>query len=167
MKFDVSEHERKAARIPHEIFLVNLITNHILIFVAMLGLARDNPMLLLITPVVSLVVLTYLLLRGRKAKLVDPWFVNVHWQLCVRRSLTFIGMLGLMALVILAVVIISGGHPRPHHYAIGGVGILPTMITVLVLIVMESDAMHQARNGILPKRMYERFPNPNAKQLEE
>ena len=39
MKFEISAQERKQARHPHEYFLVNLITNHILVFVGLLGLS--------------------------------------------------------------------------------------------------------------------------------
>jgi hypothetical protein len=42
----------------------------------------------------------------------------------------------------------------------GGVGLLPIMVTVLVLILMESDALHQAAQGKLSKRMVEKYPYP-------
>ncbi len=41
MQFEVTEEERKKAKIPHDLFLVNLINNHILIFVATLGMASS------------------------------------------------------------------------------------------------------------------------------
>ncbi len=60
MKFDgISEAEHKAARHPHEFFLINLITNHILVFVGLLGMAKQEPYLILIVPIVSVVILSY------------------------------------------------------------------------------------------------------------
>jgi len=53
---------------------------------------------------------------------------------------------------------VSGGHMRPQHWAIGGAAALPTMVTVLVLIIMESDALHQAKQGILPDWVREQYP---------
>jgi hypothetical protein len=50
---------------------------------------------------------------------------------------------------------------------IGGMGVLPVMVTVLVLIVMESDAMHQATQQKLPKGIVERFPNSEMVPIEE
>jgi hypothetical protein len=44
---------------------------------------------------------------------------------------------------------------------IGGVGLLPIMVTVLVLILMESDALHQAALHKLSRRVLERFPVPD------
>lgn len=161
MKFDIPEQERVRARHPHEIFLINLIVNHILLFVSLMGMATSYPYLMLIIPGISIAILGYLIIRGRRALTSELWFVKCHWQICVRRSMFFIAMLGIMAAAILIILLISGGNPRPQHYAFGGVAILPTMLTVLVLIIMESDAMNQARQGILPKSMVERFPKPD------
>lgn len=164
MKFDISEQERKQARHPHEYFLVNLITNHILMFVGLLGMARDNPLLLLIVPGTSILILSYLLLRARRAYKTDPWFVCCHWQLCARRSRFFIGMIAFMGLVVLSLILLVGGDVnalKPGHYALGGVAILPTMFSVLVLIIMESDAVHKANLGEVPDWLVKKFPRPD------
>jgi hypothetical protein len=50
---------------------------------------------------------------------------------------------------------------------IGGVGILPVMVTVLVLIIIESDALYHANQAKLPSWVVERFPNAQAKVLPE
>ena len=163
MKFEISEQERKQARHPHEYFLINLITNHILLFVGLLGMARDNPMALLIVPVISILILSYLLFRARRALKVDPWFVSCHWQLCARRSLFFIGMIAFMGLVVLAVILSVGGDVnalKPGHYAVGGVAMLPTIFSVLVLVVMESDAVHKANLGEVPDWLVKKYPRP-------
>lgn len=167
MQFEITEQERKNARHPHEILLINLVTNHILIFVAILGLAKTYPALLLVVPAISITILSYLLFRARRALTTAPWFEKCHWQLCRQRSRFFIAMLAIMGLVITAVLLVAGGEPKPQHYALGGVGMLPTLLSVLALIVMESDAMHQARQGKLPDSMIKRFPNPDAKIIEE
>ena len=69
----------------------------------------------------------------------------------------------MLGTVILILLLLVGGDPnqlRPGHYAIAGVTILPTMLSVLVLIVMESDAVHKARIGELPGWVIEKFPPP-------
>jgi len=50
---------------------------------------------------------------------------------------------------------------------VGGMGMLPTMVTVLVLIILESDALHQARHGQLPAWVVQRFPNSEATVLDQ
>ena len=169
MRFEVSEQEAHRAKIPHELFLTNLIANHILMFVAALGVAGSVPYPLAMVPIISLSILSYTLWRARKALKRDPWFVASHWQVAAKRSMVFIFMLlllgtivgfgwlgytylGLMKVAVLALI--------------GGVGILPTMVTVLILIIMESDALHQARDGKLPKWAIERYPNPGVRVLD-
>lgn len=166
MRYEVSQEEIKQAENPHQWFLVNLITNHILLFVGILS-ASSLQQYVVVVPIISLVLLTYILWGAKRARLRSPWYVNCHWQVAARRSRIFIVMLAIMGLVILAVLLVSGGNPRPQHFAFGGVGILPTMIAVLVLIVMEQDAMNQARNGLLPKWVVERYPNPEAKVIDQ
>jgi len=165
MHYDVSEAERKAARHPHEILLINLITNHILVFVIMLGLARSYPFGMLVTPVVSLAILGYLLWRASVSRKRDSWFVFCHWQLAAQRSRFFIGMLLVLALMIVGLLFAVGmdaSKLRPGHYAMAGVAIFPTMLTVLVLIVMESDAVHKARLGEVPAALAARYPQPTS-----
>jgi hypothetical protein len=50
---------------------------------------------------------------------------------------------------------------------IGGGGILPVMVTVLILILMESETLYHANQAKLPKWVVERFPNPEAKVIME
>lgn len=167
MQYEISEAQSKAARHPHELFLINLITNHILLFVAALSVASSYPFLLLPIPIISAGVMTYMLVRARLSLSRDPWYVKCHWQLAAKRSRMFLIMLAIMAGAVLLLLLASGGNPGPQHWALGGAAMLPTMVTVLVMIVMESDAMHQARHGMLPAWLVERFPNADAKPVSE
>ncbi len=162
MIFDnLPEDVRKKARHPHELLLINLITNHILLFVGLLGVVKDEPWLLLIVPVLSISILTYLVWRALISKKRDHWFVFCHWQLCARRSRFFIGMIALMGLGIVVILVSAGGNLndlRPGHYAIGGIVMLPTLFSVLVLILMESDAVHKAGIGDVPEWLVKKYP---------
>lgn len=165
MKYAISEKEAIDAKHPHEVFLINLVFNHIFLFVATLS-ASSLQMLVVLVPIISFGILAYTLWRAKRALVRDTWFVKCHWQVAAKRSHTFIIMLLIMAVAMLVILAVSGGHLRPQHYAIGGTAILPTMVTVLALVIMESDAMHQARNGMLPKWVVERYPNPDAALAE-
>jgi len=158
MQFEISEDEARKARIPHEIFLTNLILNHILVFVAIIS-ASSLAQYVVIVPILSMLTIVYLILAARRARRKASWYVNGHWQLCARRNRGFLIMIAIMGLVFLGVFLVSGGHMRPQHWAIGGAAALPTMVTVLVLIIMESDALHQAKQGILPDWVREQYPD--------
>lgn len=168
MQFRITDEEKKRARQPHEILLVNLITNHILFFVALLGIASSYPEYLITVPILSAGILSYLLYRAGRSKDRDSWYVFCHWQLCARRCYWFIWMLVLMVAVIAAGwLAVRMGAMEVLVYALAGVGMLPTMLFVLALIMLESDAMHQIKNGALPKWLVERYPNPDAVIVEE
>lgn len=158
----ISESEARRARHPHDIFLINLITNHVLLFIGLLGLAKSYPWLMLLTPLISVVLLGYLLYRSRQVRHHESWFVSCHWQLCARHSRFFVVILALLAAVIGGLLLSVDGELaalRPGHYALGGVAFLPTMLSILALIVLESDAAHKARHGELPDWLAERYPS--------
>lgn len=169
MLFDVTDEEKKKAKLPHDLFLVNLIGNHILTFVAMLGLATSWAWPLLIVPIVSFTILAIIIIKGRQSKQKGSWFVMCHWQIAVKRSLFFIKML--LVLTIIAGIGLYGysnlGWMKEAVLAaIGGICILPIMVTTLILILMESDALHSAAQGKLPESIIKKYPNPNAKIID-
>lgn len=161
MKFEISDDYVHKAKIPHDIFLTNLIGNHILWFVAALGLVRSYWQPLAMVPIISFAALFYTLWRAKQSK--DPWYVWVHWQIAAERSRLFIYML----LAVLMVWLLGwigftyfGIKQVTIMALIGGGGILPIMVTVLILILMESDALHQANLCQLSKRVVEKYPYP-------
>jgi len=170
MKYMISEQESHAAKIPHEVFLSNLIGNHVLWFVAALGVVRSYWQPLALVPVVSSALLIFTFWRARRSRSVDPWYVMCHWQIAARRSAMFMAMLGLLAGVA-ALGWVGYSHFKIMKEAIwafiGGVGLLPVMVTVLVLIIMESDALHQASQHKLPSGIVKRFPNPGVEEIPE
>ena len=70
MRFDVSPDEIRKANVPHEIFLTNLIGNHILMTVGAGGVAGSFPWVMAVIPVMSFSLLGYTLWRARA--LPDP-----------------------------------------------------------------------------------------------
>ncbi|MCU7891214.1 MAG: hypothetical protein KZQ78_06195 [Candidatus Thiodiazotropha sp. (ex Ustalcina ferruginea)] len=164
MKFEISDDLVHQAKIPHDIFLTNLIGNHILWFVAALGLVRSYWQLMALVPVISFVLLIYTLWRAKQSESRDSWYVWVHWQIAAERSRLFIYML----LAVMSVCLLGwigytymGMMKVAVMAMIGGVGILPIMITVLILILMESDALHQATLCQLSKRVVGKYPYPD------
>ena len=130
MKFDISDEVAHKAKIPHEILLTNLIGNHILWFVAALGLAGSYWQPLALVPVFSFVTLSYILWRARRSLTQDDWYVMVHWQICAARSRLFIYMLlaGLLVVFLGWLGYTYMGMMKVAVYALsGGIGLLPVL----------------------------------------
>ncbi len=170
MRFEVTQREIKQSNLPHELFLTNLIANHVLMFVAALGMAGSLPWLLALVPLISFSILSYTLWRAARSKTRDTWYVMCHWQVCARRSRIFILVLVLL-LVITGLGWVGYTYLRMMKEAvwalIGGLGLLPLMVTVLVLVIMESEALYHSQLAKLPRWVVERFPNPEAKVIPE
>ena len=169
MKFNIDEAQLKASKIPHEIFLTNLIVNHILYFISALGIIKSIPQLVMVTPVVSVLALSYILIHGKQMVKNAPWFVQCHWRVAMNRSrLLLLMIVGLITLLSsLYAVHLYGEVAFSQVFPFAAVVTLPVMITILALILMESEALHFSRNGQLSKSMVEKFPPPTDIEVVE
>jgi len=166
MKFDISPEDIKKARVPHEVFLTNLIFNHVLVFVAIMS-ASSLTHFIVVIPVFSVVSLVYLFWGAQRAKTRASWYVNAHWQIAARRSRFFLIMLTVVGCLLATIYMVSGGDMRPQHWAFGGASFLPIMISVLGLIIFESESLHQAKNAMLPDWVSERYPENALTPVQE
>lgn len=170
MKFELPAEDMRRGRAPHELFITNLVGNHILWFVAALGIFNTFWQPLVLVPILSVLTILYTLWRAKKSKEMDSWFEMVQWQIAAKRSKIFASIL-LVGVVIAALGWVGYTYLGMMKVAVlaivGGIGLLPIMVSVLVLIVMESDAMHQASSGKMPKGVFERFPNEEVGILED
>lgn len=158
-QFNVSPEDGRKAKWPHEIFLINLIFNHIFVFCATVAVSGSFPYLPALVPVISFSIIVYILIKARKVAAGNEfWFVKAHWQICARRNRFFL-------LLITITCAVSGGGfwlskimgwaKIPTIALIGGVGLLPFMAVLLVLIVLGNESLFMARNGKLSKRYLE------------
>lgn len=94
MFFPVPESERRPARSPHELAMINLLLCNLLIGIALLAGSMAQPDSLIGTykwvavavPLgVSLLVIVYTWVRSRRAAGGPPWFVAAHWRLAASR----------------------------------------------------------------------------------
>jgi len=152
--------ERTLAKRAHDIFLSNLIVNHILLFVGIATLGPSYMYLVVLVPILSIFAIIYTLFRAAREQRDDSEFVFIHWQIAARWS-------RLLAVMLMLLVFVSAaawygqaqlGLMREMSYALaGGLGLLPTLVSVLVLVVIESDSLHHAKEGTYPKWARRRF----------
>lgn len=163
-QFDISPEEGRRAKWPHEIFLINLIFNHIFLFCATVAVIGSFPYLPALVPVISFSIIGYILIKARQVGSgSESWFVKAHWKIAARRTRIF------MLLLTITCVISGGGlwlskimgWAKIQTIAlIGGAGLLPFMVVLLVLIVLGNESVYMARDGKLPGN-FER-QNPDA-----
>lgn len=151
----ISPEEARRAKWPHEIFLINLIFNHIFLFVATIAVVGSFPLLPVLVPSISFFIIAYILIKSRQVSVSnETGFVKAHWRIAARRNHLF------MLLLLITCAITAGGLQLskmlgwakiPTIALIGGVGLLPFMVALLILIVMGNESVHLARTGKLPK----------------
>lgn len=154
------EHETKAARMPHDIFITNLIANHILLFTAIATLGKSGFKFIVLVPIISFLLLGYTFIRSRRIKREDSEFVYIHWQIARRWSFIF----SVVLTVVISVAFLGwvsytylGLMKEVAIAFVGGLSFLPTLVSVFVLIVIEMDSLHHARVGTLPAWAKRRF----------
>lgn len=155
-----TEAEIKAAKAPHDLFLSNLIMNHILLFTAISAFGPRYFYFMALIPVFSITALAYTFYRASTVKRENSEFVYLHWQIARRWSVLFSYVLVLLASVALLGWLANtylGLMKEAVYGLIGGLGLLPTFVSVLILIVIESDSLHNARAGTLPKWAMRRY----------
>lgn len=161
--FAIPPEETVRAKWPHEIFLINLVFNHILVFASTFGVYSTFPYMVLIVPVTSFAITGYLLVQARQiAKSDETWFVKSHWIIADRRNKHFMWLLTITCTIVGGGVLLSkmmGWSKITTLALLGGFGMLPFMVALLVLIVLGNDSMYQARHGKLPKRFIEKNPD--------
>ncbi len=131
------EHERAAARLPHDIFITNLIANHILLFTAIAATGKSYFEFIVLVPLLSFLFVGYTFIRSSRIKREDSEFVYIHWQIARRWSFFFAIVLS----VVVGVAVLGWlsytylGLMKEAAFAlVGGLSFLPTLISVLILI---------------------------------
>lgn len=154
------EHEKSAARTPHDIFLTNLIANHILLFTAIAATGKSYFEFIVLVPILSFLFLGYTFIRSSRIRREDSEFIYIHWQIARRWSFIFAIVLS----VVVTFAILGWfsytylGLMKEAAFAfVGGLSFLPTLVSVLVLIVIEMDSLNHARVGTLPPWAKKRF----------
>jgi hypothetical protein len=174
MFFSVPEADRRLAKSPHELSMVNLLLFNLLMLIALLGgsfLQADSPlapfkMLGVAVPLgLSLAIIVYTFVRAGRLAVTGPWFAAAHWRLTtVRYRILLIAYLvgaGLIALGwLLAHTQSKPAMQELMFIALQRVAIAPMLLTLMVIIMLESGALYQAQRGEVPDSMVTRLPPP-------
>lgn len=148
------------AKSAHKLFLRNLVVNHVFLFSALATLGSDRVYWLVVVPIFSALAIIYTFYRASQIDRDDSEFAFIHWQITLRWA----RLLALMLALLIGVSVVSWygyhnlGLARELSYAlVGGVGVLPLLVSVLILIGIESASLRHAREGTLPDWAQRRF----------
>ena len=163
MEFQLEDGARRAAKTPHELFMINLAVFHLLLGPGAIILIGGGALALPVT--LSALVMLYSWWRRRVLEGEAPWFVVVHWRLALRRyRILLVGYL-LTALILGAGLLVGMGAEsqvsRDMLFTIfSRFGAMPTVLAVFVCLVLESSALYQATGGQVPDKLAALFPPP-------
>jgi hypothetical protein len=153
--YQATPEEMTRAKWPHEIFLINLVFNHILVFASTFGVFSTFPLMVLIVPLTSFAITAYIAINARKVAVGnDTAFVKAHWVVANKRNTHFMWLLTITCIVLgggLWLSKLMGWSKIATIALLGGVGLLPFMVSLLVLIVLGNDSMYQARHHKFPR----------------
>lgn len=191
MFFAVPESERRQARSPHELAMVNLLLFNLLIGVALLAGSMAQPDSLIgtykwvavaVPLLISLAVIVFTWLRAARAGGTSRWFVAAHWKLSAY----------VVCAAILSLALFTGSDDaaieaqikdlppamqemerrKLHSQHMGEqvwarIAVVPLILTVMVTIMLESGSIYQAQRGEVPDGLVKRFPPPPGLQGSE
>lgn len=154
MTYQATGAEIKRADKLHAMLLFDFIVVHVFLFVLALGLIKSSYVPLALMPVISIILLGYVIITAARAAKQEPsWFVRCHMSLAAKRARLFL-LLFLITGTFTAVMFFGGpqlGLSKIASYSLAfGIGQLPFMVALLALVVMEYDASHQCKTGKVP-----------------
>lgn len=137
----------------HSILLFDFIVIHVFMFVTALGLMSASLIPLIAMPVISISLLGYVITKAGKAKAEPSQFIRCHMLLAKKRARMFLGLF-VVTFSFTAAMLFGGAHfgmSKITSYSLAfGIGQLPFMVVLLVLVVLEFDAEHQCKAGKIP-----------------
>ncbi len=146
--------EIKRAQSLHSVLLFDFIVIHVFTFVLALSVLKLSLIPIALMPVLSIALLSYVLIKARLALTREAsYFVRCHMQLAAKRARLFL-ILFLVTGTFTTVMFLGGPQlgisPIASKALAVGIGQLPFMVTLLVLVVMEFDAEHQCKSSKIP-----------------
>lgn len=154
MEQSYSDAEINRAKSLHSLLLFDFIVVHVFLFVLALSLLKTSPIPMILMPLLSIGLLVRVIFKARQARTSESSeFVLSHMLLAGKRAQLFL-ILFLITFSFTAIILLGGaqfGMSKVTSYALaGGIGQLPFMVSLLVLVVLEFDAEHQCKSGKIP-----------------
>ncbi len=164
MSYQTGIAEIQRAQHLHAVLLFDFIVIHVFVFILALSFIKNSYLPLILMPLLSIGLLGYVMFRARQALTQEPsWFVRCHMILAGRRARMFLALFFITG-AFTAVLLFWGAKIGLSLIASKslafGLGQLPFMASLLVLIVLEFDAEHQCKSSTIPASALALHPAP-------
>jgi|GEM_PF-966596 len=168
MTFVASDAEINRAKKLHSMLLFDFIVVHVFVFVIALGMIKSSPLPLLLMPVLSICLLGYVMFKAKTSlRTESSHFVRCHQLLAAKRAKMFLALF-IVTGTFTAVMYFGGAQlglsPIASKSLAFGIGQLPFMVALLVLVVLEFDAEHQCKASKIPASALALHPAANEGQ---
>jgi hypothetical protein len=146
---------RKTARIPHNLFMLNLALVHLLMTPGIIALGVGLKAIL-IPLCISLVIMLISWKISNRASIKSDEFVHQHWLLAVKRYKLLLISYAITAVLILLGHLLALSSPDQNMQEILDtvflrIAIMPVLITVLICFFLESSALGLVNKRELPQ----------------
>lgn len=164
MNLQASAAEIKRAKHLHSVLLFDFIVIHIFVFLIAVSVITTTIIPMILMPLLSIASLAYVQYKAQRARTQEPsWFVRSHSLLAAKRARLFLALF-LVTGTFTALMFFGGTKmgfsPIATKALAFGVGQLPFMLSLLVLVVLEFDAEHQCSSSKVPAAAAALCPPP-------
>lgn len=173
MHYHVTDAEKKAAKVPHHIFNINILVTHLAISQVALELGHGNPWYFLLVPAISSLVIAYIYFNGQKVIQTGTWFIAAHWKLAWRRSrnllISYVIAIAVISLSVLLGNLFGGGLMMNDFSDEGSstsivqkigtfFGAVVVFVTVLYNFLQTGISVYDAGKGIIDEKISRYLP---------
>lgn len=172
MQYQITESEAHRAKNPHHIFNLNILLTHLFLSLSILKTSGE-PLMFILIPLISIMVLSYVYFHGQKKRETDTWYVAANWTLAWRRGRILIGSY-IIAIIIVGVYelvqfILPGGLAMNNFSEEGGSTPIFEIITIffsgalvmmaVIFTFMQTGiSVYDASKGIIDKNIAKHIP---------
>jgi len=150
----IIKEDKKAARLPHNIFMLNLTLVHLMMTPAVIAL--EIGMLGTLLPLfISLSIMAYTYINSNKEEYTTHPFVKLHWKLALKRYKLLLISYGITGGLIAIGTLLALSSPDPNMQDILQtvfirIAVMPVLLMVMICFYLESSAINLAGKGLLP-----------------
>ncbi len=167
MIFNADDTIRTQAKVPHNLFMLNLALFHLLMTPAVIALGIGEVGILL-PLALSFAVIAYTWRRANGGH--DQPFVCAHWQLAMHRYRLLLAAYAVTGVLLLLGWLLTQGTTDANmrdilQTVLLRIAVMPVVLMVMVNFYLESSAIFQATNGEVPDTALKRCPTDNTPPL--